>query len=645
MSQVDNLLNNSLSVDEPVAYTARPETEGHIVVGEDRFITVPEELKRIAVQFDNNIETVTFDCPRYWDNHDMSQMKVYINYLLPTGDPGSYIAKNISVDGDVMHFDWTISNHVTQFKGNLSFLVCIKKTDADGNESQHWNSELNRDLYISEGLECEETTISKYPDIITDLLTRMDTVESVAVTVEEANTVKTTAQQASSSATAAANIALEVQADVEEKLTTLGNSFANPIKRTARGNIVAVKDVSPIDHTAHVKVGGKNLFDMSKITTTAVSEYGYISEVGVNYIIVTTPETYYGNGNCGLTLKLIDVCPGLIAGQTYTLSGVSPSTNKCIYLRDTDKYWDFGASRILTAEDLQSKIVVYGLSAVHNNGYGDCKIENLQIETGNVITSYEPYIDPSTVSLRRCGKNILGFTESFSNTYGNGITLSYDIDTDIFTIDGTFAEGDTAITGFLTNYLANKPMIGTGNKATLTMTKVGGSVSTQQDYNVFYISCANSQNGSRINWFSTIMPSSGKTSNTKPATYDFLNAAWIYISRAATFNNYQFRIQLEIGDESTEYEPYKREVYEPAMDGTVDIKAVYPNMTICTNNAGVDIEVEYNVDSNIYLQELKDLINNSGGSQFNTNLTDTVTGDIYSMSVTNGKLTLTKLEV
>ena len=64
MSQAEELLD-SISVDDIALYTADPETEEHIVVGSDRFITVPNSLKRIGVQYDHNIETVTFDCPRY----------------------------------------------------------------------------------------------------------------------------------------------------------------------------------------------------------------------------------------------------------------------------------------------------------------------------------------------------------------------------------------------------------------------------------------------------------------------------------------------------------------------------------------------------------------------------------------------------
>lgn len=172
MSKAEDLLNG-LSEEEIAAYTVNPETEPHIVIGDDRKISVPSELMRIAVQYDHNIETVTFDCPRYWDEHDMSTMKVYINYMRPDGEKGSYIATDISVDTtdeNIMHFNWTVNKHVTMVNGNLKFLVCVRKVNADGNEENHWNSELCTQMTISEGLECAESFDDDYPDLYTQLV-------------------------------------------------------------------------------------------------------------------------------------------------------------------------------------------------------------------------------------------------------------------------------------------------------------------------------------------------------------------------------------------------------------------------------------------------------------------------------------------
>lgn len=168
MSKAEELLNG-LSESDISLQSANPETEPHIVIGDDRFISVPVELQRIAVQYDHDVETVTFDCPRYWDDLDMSELSIYINYMRKDREVGVYKATDISVDtanDRIMHFNWKISRNVTEVVGSLKFLVCIKKGDADGNEVNHWNSELNAEMYISEGLEVEPSIFDPYPDII-----------------------------------------------------------------------------------------------------------------------------------------------------------------------------------------------------------------------------------------------------------------------------------------------------------------------------------------------------------------------------------------------------------------------------------------------------------------------------------------------
>lgn len=179
MSQADELLDSLVEDYTSVANSDEP----HIIVRADRTIAVPEELKHIAVQYDHNVETVTFDCPRYWDEHDFSKMHVYINYMRPDGHKDQYLTKNLTVDStddSIIHFEWVISKNVTQTKGNLSFLVCIKMVNDEGEEEPHWNSRLNQELIVDEGLECHSEVVESNPDIIEELLTRMDNLELAA---------------------------------------------------------------------------------------------------------------------------------------------------------------------------------------------------------------------------------------------------------------------------------------------------------------------------------------------------------------------------------------------------------------------------------------------------------------------------------
>lgn len=188
MSKADELLN-SLSEDDISLQLTNPETEPHIVIGEDRIISVPEELRRIAVQYDHDVETVTFDCPRYWDGLDMSELSIYINYMRKDRYVACYKATDIVVDGtdpNIMHFNWTVSRNVSEVKGELKFLVCIKKGDSEGYEVNHWNSELNAEMYISEGLEVEPSILDPYPDIISQWEDEVQRVKDILLAARDA---------------------------------------------------------------------------------------------------------------------------------------------------------------------------------------------------------------------------------------------------------------------------------------------------------------------------------------------------------------------------------------------------------------------------------------------------------------------------
>ena len=187
MSKADELLN-SLSEDDISLQLANPETEPHIVIGEDRVISVPKELQRIAVQYDHDVETVTFDCPRYWDDLDMSKLNIYINYMRKDRYIGCYKATDIAVDGansNIMHFNWKISRNVSEVVGELKFLVCIKKSDAEGYEVNHWNSELNTEMHISQGLEAEESVFDAYPDIISQWEDEVNAVKQILLNARD----------------------------------------------------------------------------------------------------------------------------------------------------------------------------------------------------------------------------------------------------------------------------------------------------------------------------------------------------------------------------------------------------------------------------------------------------------------------------
>ena len=531
-------------------------TEEHIVVGADRYITVPEPLKRIAVQFDHDVETVTFDCPRYWDDIDMSTMTVYINYKLPNGDLDAYPAKNIKADGDIMHFDWTISNKVTQYKGNLTFLVCVKKTGTDGVEVNHWNSELCTDMYISEGMECEEQTQLEYSDLITQLLERMTVVEQINVQADEMR---------------------EMHDEVFDETTGVRQTSANAIKGTASGELIQIDDVSPVEHNVKTKVSGKNLWNNLAFRVAEPTNSMYISNVTANAITLTSVEGYVGNGHHPTDITLRQVCPQICVGKTYILQADSAAYIQSIYLKEIQMYWNFNAPLTITKEMLDCTVGIYGLSTMREQGVGDCVISNIQIEEGDTATEYEPYIDPTTVTVTGCGKNIVDIlTASINYKFSGGGGIGSEV---VF----NYSE---------TNISFRKILVRPNTKYTFSL-----------DNSVYWLDRMCEMDGADLlthhyPFYSSSTDVSEYTFTTK-ATTEYLVVRFVNKNGAkATLEDLQkTNFQIELGDTPTEYEPFKGGTYTPNADGSVDIKSVSPFMQIFTDTPGVTLDCEYNKDT------------------------------------------------
>ena len=139
---------------------------------------------------------------------------------------------------------------------------------------------------------------------------------------------------------------------------------------------------------------GKNLFDMSQIVTTPTkTDMPYISEVGDDYVVITSPEGTPSNSN-GYTNTLIPLktlAPQLEIGKTYVVSGDTESKSKAIYFQIAKTSVKFGSAFQATQEILDGKLVLYGYSIAAGQSRGDCRVSRIQIEEGTDATDYEPY--------------------------------------------------------------------------------------------------------------------------------------------------------------------------------------------------------------------------------------------------------------
>lgn len=156
-----------------------------LVNPESRVITVPESEKIFGVYNDGNTERKHFRCPKIvGDNIDLSAMHLYINYQNANGQKYPYLVEDVQTDGDYITFSWLIGQDVVAYKGQVKFILCAKK----GTELE-WNTTLAEGVVL-EGLEATEEVVNRNPDIIEQILTRLDNVteipqEKVSSAVEE----------------------------------------------------------------------------------------------------------------------------------------------------------------------------------------------------------------------------------------------------------------------------------------------------------------------------------------------------------------------------------------------------------------------------------------------------------------------------
>lgn len=118
------------------------------------------------------------------DNIDLSAMHLYINYQNANGQKYPYLIEDVQTDGDYITFSWLIGPDVVAYKGQVKFILCAKK---DAN--LEWNTTLAEGTVL-EGLEATDEVVDRNPDIIEQILTRLDNVteipqEKVSSAVEE----------------------------------------------------------------------------------------------------------------------------------------------------------------------------------------------------------------------------------------------------------------------------------------------------------------------------------------------------------------------------------------------------------------------------------------------------------------------------
>lgn len=175
-----------MTVEEALAASVvEPVNDIFTVNPESRTITVPETEKIFGVFSDGNTERKHSRCPKVvGDGIDLTTLHLYINYQNANGKKYPYLVEDVQADGDYITFSWLISPDVVSYKGTVKFVLCAKK----GTELE-WNTTIAEGTVL-EGLEATDEVVERNPDIIEQILAKLDNVteipqEKVSSAVEE----------------------------------------------------------------------------------------------------------------------------------------------------------------------------------------------------------------------------------------------------------------------------------------------------------------------------------------------------------------------------------------------------------------------------------------------------------------------------
>lgn len=374
------------------------------------------------------------------------------------------------------------------------------------------------------------------------------------------------------SARAIADAVIGTIPDDYTELSAKVNESANAIKGHLSGAVVSADDVSPVEHLIKVNVHGKNLLPN-------------------NILDVSTWQLATGTTNNHLYPLTF-----LKDGQTYTISGIKKDVSDGYFYieKSNDGFATNSDIHLITPNNFFMPVTFakeagwdyrffwYGQGVM----LSDC-VENLQLECGDTATEYTPYVDPSTVTVRRCGKNLIDISAMCNdflveNADGSCSFTMGEIAGERFSKRVPLYIPAGIPFYFSTNFVAH-----TVKNETLYM------ILTHADGTESYPGITFEEEKREI------------TFNKAVTNIRFYLQASEVAGAYITFKNFQ----IEKGNEATDYEPYNGTEHIPTSDGVVSgLASVSPNMTILTDTEGVIVECEYNKDTNKVVQKLADAL-------------------------------------
>lgn len=265
-----------------------------------RKITIPASITLLGVESDENVQTLHFQMPKIYKGLDLSEFAIRINYMNANNVGDVYAVDDNEVSGENIVFTWTVGRVACMYKGNTKFIVCLKKKDASGNVLKEFNTSL-ASLPVLEGLETTEAVVAENPDIIEQILTRLDNVTEIP---QEKVTEAVSTYMEANPINVPKNLS-DLKEDAEHRTVTDTEKQSWNNKSNFSGNyedlqgkptIPTVPTTLPNPNTLTITYGGKNYeYDGSEALAITIETGGIerVEKLSTNTTVTLEPNKLY----------------------------------------------------------------------------------------------------------------------------------------------------------------------------------------------------------------------------------------------------------------------------------------------------------------------------------------------------------------
>lgn len=347
-----------------------------------REIQIPSSVTTLGVENDDDVLRLRFRMPRYLDTTDLSTFSIRINYLNAQGESDVYTVSDAEVVGDYLTFSWLVGPTATRYKGKTKFNVCMRIVNAEFVVQKEYNTAIAT-LPVLEGLECEESAIEAYSDVLEQWKTQLfgmgDTLEAKLEAKSEEEQQKIVDK------------GIEVLETIPEDFTTTHNlanealrTRANAIVQEVSGEVAVLdncsddylRDLRVFGYGKQTRTTGTQLFNPYALQNTSFGT----ATVEENGAKITVTGEYYVSWP--LVLK---------AGVTYFIDFTTTGDveYRAVRFEYPDKEITGTITNPASFTPAKDTVSVYLYASLGSGG--TVTYENLQISEGNSAKPWEPY--------------------------------------------------------------------------------------------------------------------------------------------------------------------------------------------------------------------------------------------------------------